>query len=220
MSQACQLTRNWLDDCVYHENCVVAQDEVLPTRVLSISATPSSISVNLVEGNGMRARYCALSHCWGSTAPLPLRTTRQNLLEHLIDIPLVQLPRTFHEAILFTHGLGIQYIWIDSLCIVQDDAADWDAEAGKMHLVYRNAALVVSAAGASNSADGLFVMDRPDAIIYKIPYPNGSSDGHVNMCMLPGGQLTEPRYGPLYSRAWVGSTTTHVILANFLTGIC
>jgi hypothetical protein len=187
--------------------------------VVSISGTESSLAVKLVEASGMKARYCALSHCWGPTTQLPLRTTRQNLEQHLIDIPLVQLPRTFHEAILFLHGLGIQYLWIDSLCIIQDDTDDWNTESGKMHLVYRNAALVISAAGASNSRDGLFITDRPNVVVHKIPYSKGKSTGYVNMCMLPSEQFTEPRYGPLYSRAWVSSTTTHVIHVHSLTEI-
>ncbi|KAH7029817.1 uncharacterized protein B0I36DRAFT_385174 [Microdochium trichocladiopsis] len=67
------------------------------------------------------------------------------------------LPRTFREAIEICSALGIQHIWIDSLCIIQDDLGDWQAEAGRMDSVYANAALTIAASAAASIAEGCFV---------------------------------------------------------------
>jgi hypothetical protein len=60
------------------------------------------------------------------------------------------LPRTFQDAVLVTRRLGVKYLWIDSLCIIQDDVEDWQTESGKMADIYSDAYLVI---GANRSAD-------------------------------------------------------------------
>ena len=72
-------------------------------------------------------------------------TTKANLESHKITIPFLALPATFADAVWFTLGLGIQYIWIDSLCIVQDDTQDWLDESKWMGHVYYNAYIVFAA---------------------------------------------------------------------------
>jgi hypothetical protein len=51
------------------------------------------------------------------------------------------LCKTYKDAIALTHALGISFLWIDSLCIIQDDAADWEAESGNMASIYENSYL-------------------------------------------------------------------------------
>lgn len=65
-------------------------------------------------------------------------------------IPWDKLPSTFQDAITVTRRLGIAYIWIDSLCIVQDDAQDWEREAAKMALIFESAYLTIAATAAPN----------------------------------------------------------------------
>lgn len=76
------------------------------------------------------ANYVALSHCWGPEPPL--KTTSKNRRQMERDLSWSFLPKTFQDAILVTLHLGMQYIWIDSLCIIQDDALDWDRESARM----------------------------------------------------------------------------------------
>jgi hypothetical protein len=77
---------------------------------------------------------------WGNTKVLaPLRTLKSNYKAMLGEIGSQDLPRNFIDALVVCAGLGIRYLWIDSLCIVQDDGEDWKREAGTMHLVYRYA---------------------------------------------------------------------------------
>jgi hypothetical protein len=105
---------------------------------------------------------------------------------------------------MLTHGTGIEYLWIDSLCILQDDRDDWESEAVKMADVYRNAALVVAASGAKDSTEGLSLTDRRSKIVYKVPYIlEGRRQGTFNIALLPEADYPEgPLVGPLNSRAW------------------
>jgi hypothetical protein len=68
---------------------------------------------------------------------------------------LSELPRTFRDAVEVTRGLGYEYIWIDSLCIVQDDPKDWKEEAPRMALVYGIAVCSIMAMDSENYEGGL-----------------------------------------------------------------
>jgi Heterokaryon incompatibility protein (HET) len=83
---------------------------------------------------------------WGDVqvAP-PLRTMRHNYVEMKNGISARRMPRNFVDAVRTCRRLNIQYIWIDSLCILQDDKNDWEREAGTMHDVYRNAEFTIVA---------------------------------------------------------------------------
>ncbi|KAH6678012.1 heterokaryon incompatibility protein-domain-containing protein, partial [Halenospora varia] len=98
--------------------------------------------------------YMCLSHCWGTDKFLI--TTTKNLSDHKQRIPWDSLPTTFQHAIGFTRRLGVRYIWIDSLCIVQDDLKDWQRESSQMCTVYKNSFLTLAASAASSSLKGLF----------------------------------------------------------------
>jgi hypothetical protein len=84
--------------------------------------------------------YLALSHCWGTAlgAHIP-RTTKATLTARQSCIHWDELSKTFQDAIKITQGLGVRYIWIDALCIVQDDQEDFEIECAKMAMVYSNA---------------------------------------------------------------------------------
>ncbi|KAF2652568.1 HET-domain-containing protein, partial [Lophiostoma macrostomum CBS 122681] len=98
--------------------------------------------------------YTCLSHCWGRTRPFI--TTKANLEKNRQGIPWEALPKTFQDAVDITRSLGFQYVWIDSLCIVQDDADDWEKHCATMATIYRNASLVLAATASEDSQGGLF----------------------------------------------------------------
>ncbi|EKG19210.1 Heterokaryon incompatibility [Macrophomina phaseolina MS6] len=104
--------------------------------------------------SGEHADYAALSHCWGGI--VPIRTLQSNLKDHQSSIPLSTLPPTFRDAITIARSLNIPYLWIDSLCIIQDSASDWAREAASMGAVYCTATVTIAADGASNSHGGCF----------------------------------------------------------------
>ncbi|OCL15003.1 hypothetical protein AOQ84DRAFT_269873, partial [Glonium stellatum] len=93
--------------------------------------------------------YACLSYVWGPTDPPPqpplVLTTRETLSLHQRSIPFYSLPQTLRDAISFVRGLGLRYIWIDALCIVQDDNADWLRECSRMRLIFANSRLTLAA---------------------------------------------------------------------------
>lgn len=201
-----------LEDCVNnHYHCgrnLGGCDAELPTRILEISDGPESTTatVRLLETNGAKGTYCALSHCWGPVDKRPLRTVHANLTQHRDEIPFDKLPKTFRETVLFTRSLGIRYLWIDSLCIIQDDPEDWSREARKMGALYRRALLVIAATGASDSTGGLFVSDRAQLRQIKAPFLPGEEDeenqGEFYISTIPSGEF-KPDTSVLRERAWV-----------------
>jgi len=86
-------------------------------------------------------------------------TTSSNLEERRRSIKVADLPKTFRDAVNITQGLGIRYLWIDSLCIIQNDIADWEVESTKMADVYSGAFLTIAATKSSN-CDGGCLSDR------------------------------------------------------------
>jgi hypothetical protein len=113
-------------------------------RVLKISQGGQKVNLHLTKGAA--ARYLTLSHCWGSATPL--QTTKANIGSHLHNIPLPTLPQLFRDAITLTARLGHKYLWIDSLCIIQDSTPDWDRKSSLMSSIYANSALTLAATKA------------------------------------------------------------------------
>lgn len=107
-----------------------------------------------------------LSYCWGSS--VNLRTTKDTLAAHREAIPLDAFPSTLRDAVLATRELGFRYLWIDALCIVQDDADDWEREAAQMKTVYANAVLNMSALASDDTAGGLF-RPRDSRLVSPVP---------------------------------------------------
>ena len=203
MNKVCDLVQRWLNECNVHENCTPLDDTPMPTRVLTLVGDNTQPSIRLIESKGRQERYLALSHCWGEAGKPPLRTTSENYQEHKSGIPFKNLPKTFQDTVELAQGIGIRYLWIDSLCIIQGDSRDWHSEAAKMGDVYRNAALVVAASGAKDSSEGLFVSERQPSTVLQIPYiSDGECKGTFNMMRLPNNSDSDPRTGPLDSRAW------------------
>ncbi|KAL6851841.1 HET domain-containing protein [Trichoderma novae-zelandiae] len=128
----------------------------LPQRILDIGSTDSDrIRLKAFDvDDGEIPKYACLSHCWGTSRPSS--TTIANLETHKQGIPCSVLPRLFRDTITFVRRLGISLLWIDSLCIIQDDQDDWRQEAAKMASVYQNAYIVISASKSSGSDESLF----------------------------------------------------------------
>jgi Heterokaryon incompatibility protein (HET) len=150
------LASSWIEKCGLSHSCVVPRDSKLPSRVLDIGTT--SDRIRLFETNGLVGRYACLSHCWGGKQIL--RTTKDNVKSHLVSIPWNDIPRTFQDAIIFVWQLGLQYLWIDSLCIIQDDIDDWVRESAAMCDIFENSWLTIAATSASDAQTGLYLRDR------------------------------------------------------------
>jgi len=149
----------WLENCLSsHKRCAVAlvssdNNPPLPTRVLDLGFRESD-PIRLVETRGEKGHYTCLSYCWGNSAFI--KTTKATIGRYQENIGFDELPPTFQDSVKITRGLGIRYLWIDALCIVQDDAKDWKREAVRMAHVYQNSCLTISATWADSPKRGLF----------------------------------------------------------------
>lgn len=146
-----------MDTCLAkHRGCSPSQtdeDPRLPTRVVHIGDSDSETHLFVTEG--ARAKYATLSHCWGAKKT-PLVTTRANFDAHTTSIRLGADALTFRQAAQVTRRLGLRYLWIDSLCIIQDSRDDWAREAARMSSVYNNGTVCLAAGSESPTSPGLF----------------------------------------------------------------
>ena len=127
--------------------------KALPTRILHCPTTRHDM-VFLRETTGETGRYLALSHSWGATHRLTLTKANLSLLKG--GIVLSNLPKTFRDAVTIAWELNVPFVWIDSLCIIQDDIADWETEASRMGAVYANAYLTIAALASKDDSSGCF----------------------------------------------------------------
>lgn len=151
-----------ISECVrFHDEC---QSEFkggyLPTRLINIRRDEHGGNPRL-ELQASRAvppgsSYVALSYRWGGHEPACM-TNKLDAIgdDNLKSIPWIDLPRTFQDAVKFTLALGIHYLWIDSICIIQGDSQDWIQEAPKMHAVYKNSYVTLAALCGRDSRNGL-----------------------------------------------------------------
>lgn len=111
----------------------------------------------------MHRSYVALSYCWGpQDGKLVATKTNLSLLEK--GIAISDLPATLMDAVKMTLKLGSRFIWIDALCIIQDDPADWSREAGKMSTVYAQALITIIASSAASCEEGFLEHERHRSI--------------------------------------------------------
>ena len=110
--------------------------------------------VRLYETQRELAHYTTLSHCWGKKRIVT--TTKATLGQRKLEVQWPRLSRTFQDAINITRALGIRYIWIDSLCIIQDDKEDWERESAKMAEIYSCSYLNLAATGSADGDGGCF----------------------------------------------------------------
>ncbi|KAI0466791.1 heterokaryon incompatibility protein-domain-containing protein [Xylaria cf. heliscus] len=149
------VVKDWLRDCrLSHSHCNLAPSTQKhnASRFIDLSQRNGSLDARLVTGDV--GEYVALSHCWGGI-DITCKTTRNNIEEYRNRISYDSLPKTFQEAIDVARALQIHNLWIDSLCIIQDDREDWEIEAAKMMNVYQGATITFSATSAKSSLDGL-----------------------------------------------------------------
>ncbi|KAH8666895.1 heterokaryon incompatibility protein-domain-containing protein [Xylariales sp. PMI_506] len=193
--------QSWLKTCLAtHSRCALSSLPQLPTRIIDLRGAIPKLCIT----KGDTGSYAALSYCWGSTNSIT--TTKQNLPSHECGIDSDAMPQTIRDAFTVAKRLGFQYMWIDSLCIVQDDPDDWAAESTRMASVYGNADLVIAAASAKCASEGFLASKARDvrgAVYFQNQLDPSKSYG-VHYCLNPG--FTHGSYdgaaGPLLSRAW------------------
>lgn len=217
--EAVSLLKRWLAACKRdHASCwetlsgsVIDDSELpeLPSRVIHVSGS----TVRLLPSGGRRGRYAALSHCWGSAGRQPLKTTQANLQNHLQHIPWASIPKTFQDAITITRRIGLDYVWIDSLCIVQDDHQEWLKESKRMGSIYEQAETTIAASHTPGCWEGFLFPRCPPPPSVEIPNFFSQCATDAKVCDTSEIQVfatirretaanTFPEFGALNSRAW------------------
>lgn len=175
-----------------------------PTRILRIEDNGQTITLR--EGKNIEGGYAALSHCWGDGPQLTLNTGSVTKLTKGINI--TDLPKTFQDAVWVVNQLGISHLWIDSVCIFQDDPSDWARESARMAKVYGNSTVTIAASRAANSSEG-FLEKRTQRNYVAAPFRHGQVSGEILIFPLHIRNVGDTsRYArledePLTNRGWV-----------------
>ena len=184
----------------------------LPRRVIDVGDEAEGCDPILVQyehDNSPRARFVALSYCWGTSGNI--KTTRANLQRHLRGIPWQSIPKTLQDAVFLTRALGIQYLWIDALCILQDDTGDFAQHSTAMGRIYSNAALVIGASSSPDVNSGMILNSADLVPPFRLPNKNNTKLAGTlvrirrlwkhNTLPTPGALNIDVRF-PLAQRAW------------------
>lgn len=205
-----QLAREWHTKCRnHHPECRAPKStgsrNWLPSRLLTnadITDGDRNV-VRLVTGASLppNTEYAALSHCWGKIRILRLLASTEAELR--AGILISELPKTFRHAFQVIRWLGYEYIWIDSLCIVQDSADDWQKESHMMKEIYLNAGITIAAAHAQDSSEGLFVKRYPNTLSPTVECSWGNGTSPRRYCLIDNHLVdTEIERSSLGRRAW------------------
>ncbi|KAF6817253.1 TOL [Colletotrichum plurivorum] len=196
-----RILSEWIKSCDLH-SCCPSDRTFLPTRVIQVGKEGSDTCRLICAERGQTnpGRYLALSHRWGSPEQHHRFCTFDSNLESRQQGILVDdLPRTFRDAISITRSLGVDYLWIDSLCIIQDNKEDWEMESRLMEHVYSSAYLTIAASCANGTDDG-FLKPRPqrDCVVM-----NSTRNIPYFVCQSIDDFGHDVDQGELNKRAWV-----------------
>src|ERR1700761_1073924 len=158
---------HWIKDCQTSHSCGNKIETThntcsyLPPRLIYCANQPEDM--RLMEAESIRnlggnLEYVTLSHSWGQKPPLTILTT-ENYTQLLHSLNFENLSKTFQDAVMTVRNLGLQYLWIDSLCIIQEGekhAMDWQIHVKEMSQIYRNCILNIAASFSKDSHGGLF----------------------------------------------------------------
>ncbi|KAL9488579.1 hypothetical protein ACSS6W_000856 [Trichoderma asperelloides] len=217
------IIKPWVDDCIKnHHGCRQVRQlgfgNSSPTRLIDVGAAHED-TVKLVDTGGLsKPEYLILSYCWGASNDKS-KTTQANIEQRKESIQVSALPKTIRDAITVTRLMGVQHLWVDAICIIQEDTEnkdgfldDWKIEAAKMASYYSNALCCISNLGAADSSEG-FLKDTQTGLRQEsqrtrhglIELEYFEHRGQRSRIYLPG--LTrdwsqEHQNSPLMRRAW------------------
>ncbi|KAL1880554.1 hypothetical protein VTK73DRAFT_5567 [Phialemonium thermophilum] len=197
---------NWYRACLdSHDVCrrLVSQEHFTPSRLIDVGGEGSDTWKLCLYPEDIHDRpdYMTLSYRWAQTPAVTLRAS--TIEEFRRGAAIGSLPKTFRDAVTVAWRFSVRYLWIDSLCIVQDSAEDWARESVRMHSVYANSVCNIAASASDTPDGGLFRSRSPEDVLY----------GRIDVQISPKcrkrfdiwdqfymDRLTE---GPLSRRGWV-----------------
>ncbi|KAK3315622.1 heterokaryon incompatibility protein-domain-containing protein, partial [Apodospora peruviana] len=208
------LARTWVETCLSRHGSTCGHRDnrrFLPTRLLEISdaSDQDDLSVRLYLPSAtdleLGLDYCTLSHCWGDINDV-LCLTASALQPFQQAIPVAKMPATYIDALRITRSIGVRYLWIDSLCILQDSLDDWAQEASAMASVYENTYCNIAAAAAKDSRDGCYATRNPFTFApCRISTTTDNRELYAHLYWFEGTleQLERRSESGLFSRAWI-----------------
>ncbi|KAH8881796.1 HET-domain-containing protein [Thozetella sp. PMI_491] len=207
LSTALDTVLGWLNRCTSgHAKCRVSETphEFRPTRLVDIESVKGLACIVAGDRMPQQERYVTLSHRWGSQNKILLTT--KNKEELGLGLPINHLSQTFQDAISVARYMGIRFLWIDCLCIIQagDNGRDWESESGRMNDIYRHAYFNISADYGSGD-EGLF-FDREPSFYSQVEIQTLGQDGDevVDWTSVDKDMWRiEVNNSPLSNRGWV-----------------
>ncbi|KAK3353827.1 heterokaryon incompatibility protein-domain-containing protein [Lasiosphaeria hispida] len=212
----------WLKSCYGHAKCsrtfsgsqqINSYNSPLPTRCVHICRpeTNGPLQFTLRDTSGETGRYITLSHRWNDETSTS-STTRDNVSQRLQGEGLGELPLLFTDAFTLAFQLGIPYVWIDSLCIVQSDMDEWKTESCRMADYYQRSVFTVACPGAGIDT-GLFDKAAPIESsrlpLIRLPYRDRSGQQQGHFYLFQSEKAMRTRYrkdvtdSDLLTRGWV-----------------
>ena len=152
------LAASWLENCLTnHSQCNDRKDKGQrpPSRLIDLGDAPHGLcSARIWSPGTVFVPYMTLSHRWGTDKQITL--TKASLPDMSKRIDVANLSQTYQDAIAITRSLGLRYLWIDSLCIIQDSVVDWRTEAARIGDIYKFSVCTIAASWASSDSEGCF----------------------------------------------------------------
>ncbi|KAK1637742.1 heterokaryon incompatibility protein [Colletotrichum phormii] len=165
--QTADFIRTCIQNCDENHASCKPQSPTMPTRVIYVGNAEDT-QVRLVETAHIHASpYTALSYCWGKSGNFV--TMKGSINSHKAALGVKDFPQTVRDAVEITRGLGLKYLWVHAICIIQDSAEDWEKEAAKMASVYSDAYFTIATATAHTSTEG-FISQKHEEALQQQPF--------------------------------------------------
>ena len=152
--EATEQIKAWMQECKTQE-CGNGggpyEPTILPTRVIDVGLDDSR-NARIVKTQDTKGVYATLSYCWGRSSNIVL--SRDNIQQLQAEIDIESLPQTIKDAVHITRELSIPYLWVDALCILQDDEIEKAQEIANMQRIYSCSAVTIIASSASGAEQG------------------------------------------------------------------
>ena len=198
---------NWLEQCTMgHDLCNQGREETwIPSRLLEISEGYGDLRLHLRDRSELQlGRYFTLSHCWGPSGSQKLKLTTGSLTSLRDGIAVSSLKPTFRDMANLTWKLGFSLMWIDCLCIIQDDIGDWKRESASMGKIYANSWLNVSANVGVDGNASLFVKRDGENLVDYFSIRSDENGEETSFLITQSEEWwTQVESAPVNRRAWV-----------------
>lgn len=203
-SENLKQARRWLEDCLHsHPKCKTEQN-FMPSRILHIDKieTSGEFEVLIEQTHDLVQPFVALSYCWGGDQPY--KTTKSRMESDNLCLQYGKLAKSVQDAIRVTLSLGLRYLWVDALCIIQDDEDDKIEQIIEMPRIYNQACVTIFAARSDRATKGfLDEIDLVNTTQLAVRLPFRCPDQYATVGSAYITHIEDSaEYEPIHFRAW------------------